>query len=186
MKTINQVNANKTKFACTMRSHIAAAIFLSAAPAVISCSEGKIQDIPVSASPVPAPQAAQSKAVPSRTAQKLSSEELEDHRVAVRLDAIQEAENFDNARSFAVLAHAMSDPSREVKDAALEALMERHGTDVTHAIRRGLDDSDPEFRLEVLEALAEHGDLESLRTAQLDPSEEVRERAAELLENAGY
>jgi hypothetical protein len=186
MKTSNQANANKSKFACTMSLiHIAAAIFLSAAPAAISCSEGKVQDIPVSASPVPATEPAQSRAVPSRKPQK-SSEELEDHRVAVRLDAIQEAENFDNATSFAVLAHAMSDPSREVKDAALEVLMERHGTDVTHAIRRGLDDSDPEFRLEVLEALAEHGDLESLRTAQLDPSEEVRERAAELLESAGY
>jgi HEAT repeat protein len=49
-----------------------------------------------------------------------------------------------------------------------------------------LEDADPEFRMEALEALAEHGDLESLRIAKLDPSDEVRERAAELLESAGH
>jgi HEAT repeat protein len=48
-----------------------------------------------------------------------------------------------------------------------------------------LADADPEFRMEVLEALAEHGDIDSLRRAKSDPDEDVRERAADLLESAG-
>jgi HEAT repeat protein len=51
-------------------------------------------------------------------------------------------------------------------------------------LRRGLNDSDPEFRIEVLEALAERKDLDSLRKALSDQNQEVRERAAELLEDA--
>jgi HEAT repeat protein len=83
------------------------------------------------------------------------------------------------------LGNALADPSQEVKDAALQALSERKGANVTEMIRRGLSDADPEFRIEVLEALAERGDLESLRKAKSDPNEEVRERAADLLESAG-
>ena len=71
------------------------------------------------------------------------------------------------------------------KEAALEALSERKGADVTAIIRRGLNDADPDFRIEVLEALAERGDLESLRRAKSDSNEDVRERAVDLLENAG-
>jgi hypothetical protein len=48
-----------------------------------------------------------------------------------------------------------------------------------------LNDADPDFRIDVLEALAERGDLESLRRAKSDPDEDVRERAADLLESAG-
>jgi HEAT repeat protein len=120
-----------------------------------------------------------------RSTQKLPPEELEHRRIAARLNAIQEAEQFENTRSFVVLAYALSDPDREVKDAALQALTEKNGTDVTQAIRRGLEDPDPEFRIEILEVLAEHGDFDSLRTATLDPDDGVRERAAELLESTG-
>ena len=52
-------------------------------------------------------------------------------------------------------------------------------------IGRGLADADPEFRIEVLEVLAERGDRESLRRAKSDPDEDVRERAADLLEIVG-
>jgi HEAT repeat protein len=48
-----------------------------------------------------------------------------------------------------------------------------------------LNDADPDFRIEVLEALAERRDRESLRRAKSDPNEDVRERAADFLESAG-
>jgi hypothetical protein len=50
-------------------------------------------------------------------------------------------------------------------------------------LRRGLDDSDPEFRIEVLEILSDRGDIESLRKALADRNDEVRESAADLLWN---
>jgi hypothetical protein len=123
---------------------------------------------------------------PTRTKANASSDELQARRIAVQLKAIEEAELFDNTRSFAILARALTDPEREVKDAALQALVEKDAPEMTPVIRQGLDDSDPEFRMEVLEALAEQGDVESLRRATLDTDEEVRERAAELLESAGH
>jgi hypothetical protein len=46
-----------------------------------------------------------------------------------------------------------------------------------------LNDRDPEFRIEVLEVLADRGDLDSLRKAKSD-ADKVRERAADLLESA--
>jgi HEAT repeat protein len=49
-------------------------------------------------------------------------------------------------------------------------------------IRRGLNDRTPEFRIEVLEALAERKDIESLRRGMADSNKDVRERAAELVE----
>jgi HEAT repeat protein len=51
-------------------------------------------------------------------------------------------------------------------------------------IQRGLNDRDPGFRLEVLEVLADRGDLDSLRKAKSDANKDVRERAADLLESA--
>jgi hypothetical protein len=169
-------------------SHIAAAIFLCVGPAAFACSKRKAPNIEVSRSSQfePARLNAHNEPRPPRVAAKISEEDAEAPRVATRLDAIQAAEVFDDSKSLIVLAHALSDPSSEVKEAALEALTEKNGTDVTQAIRRGLEDADPEFRMEALEALAEHGDLESLRIAKLDPSDEVRERAAELLESAGH
>ena len=51
-------------------------------------------------------------------------------------------------------------------------------------VRRGLNDADPEFRIDVLEILAGRGDLDSLRKALADRNREVRETAADLLGNA--
>jgi len=51
-------------------------------------------------------------------------------------------------------------------------------------IRRGLNDRDPELRIEALEALAERNDVESLRRGMTDSNEDVRERAADLLEES--
>jgi HEAT repeat protein len=71
-----------------------------------------------------------------------------------------------------------------VKQAALQALVDKKGANVTQMLRRGLQDSDPELRIEVLETLADRGDLDSLRKAVADRNQEVRETAADLLRNA--
>jgi HEAT repeat protein len=114
-----------------------------------------------------------------------STEDLEERRAAARIEAIQAMENSNDPKTLTALGNAFADPNPEVKEAALEALSERKGADVTAIIRRGLNDADPDFRIEVLEALAERGDRESLRRAGSDPDEDVRERAADLLESAG-
>ena len=116
--------------------------------------------------------------------QKTPEQIKEESRVASKLEAIDDLEEKNDAKSSAALAELLADPSREVKDAALQALADREGANVTPLIRRGLNDRDPEFRIEVLEVLAERGDLDSLRKAKSDPNEDVRERAADLLESA--
>jgi HEAT repeats len=115
----------------------------------------------------------------------MSDDEFEDRRAEARIEAIEAMEKSDDAKTITTLGNALADPNREVKDAALQALSERKGANVTEMLRRGLADADPEFRLEVLEALAEHGDIDSLRRATSDADEDVRERAADLLESAG-
>jgi HEAT repeat protein len=114
----------------------------------------------------------------------VSSDEYEERRVEARIEAIEAMESND-AKTITALGNALADPNREVKDAALQALSERKGANVTEMLRRGLADPDPEFRIEVLEALAERGDIDSLRRAKSDPNEDVRERAVDLLESAG-
>ena len=116
--------------------------------------------------------------------QKTPEQIKEDGRVASRLEAIDDLEEKNDPKSIAALADLLSDPSREVKEAALQALADKEGANVTQLIRRGLNDRDPGFRLEVLEVLADRGDLDSLRKAKSDPDKEVRERAADLLESA--
>lgn len=115
----------------------------------------------------------------------VSTEDLEERRAAARIEAIQAMENSNDSKTLTALGNALADSNSDVKEAALEALSERKGANVTAIIRRGLNDADPDFRIEVLEALAERGDLESLRLAKSDPDEDVRERAADLLESAG-
>jgi hypothetical protein len=44
-----------------------------------------------------------------------------------------------------------------------------------------LNDPDPEFRIEVLEILADRGNFDSLRKAVADKNQEAREIAADLL-----
>jgi hypothetical protein len=111
-------------------------------------------------------------------------EQSKDSRVESKLAAIEAAEDSDDPKSIAALGEALTDPSSEVREAALAALSDKEGAAVTQMLRRGLNDSDPEFRIEVLEALAERKDLDSLRNALSDRNQEVRERAAELLEDA--
>jgi HEAT repeat protein len=115
----------------------------------------------------------------------MATEDLEEQRAAARVEAIQAMENSNDSKTLTALGNALADPNSEVKEAALEALSERKGGNVTAIIRRGLNDADPDFRIEVLEVLAERGDLEPLRRAKSDPDEDVRERAADLLESAG-
>jgi HEAT repeat protein len=93
-------------------------------------------------------------------------------------------EDSDDPESIAVLAEALADRHRKVKEAALQALADKKGENVTQMLRRGLNDADPEFRIEVLEVLADRGDLDSLRKAMADRNREVRETAADLLGNA--
>ncbi len=114
----------------------------------------------------------------------VSADEYEERRAAARIEAIEAMESSDT-KTLTALGNALADPNREVKDAALQALSERKGATVTEMLRRGLADADPEFRIEVLEALAERGDIDSLRRAKSDSDEDVRERAVDLLESAG-
>ncbi len=114
-----------------------------------------------------------------------SAEEFEERRAAARIESIEAMEKSNDAKTLTSLGNALADPNREVKDAALQALIERKGANVTEMSRRGLGDPDPEFRMEVLEALAERGDIDSLRRAKSDADEDVRERAVDLLESAG-
>lgn len=122
---------------------------------------------------------------PKAEAIKKTPEQIkEESRVASKLEAMDDLEDKNDPKSIAALADMLSDPNREVKDAALEALADKEGTNVTQLIQRGLNDRDPEFRIEVLEVLADRGDLDSLRKAKSDPDKDVRERAADLLESA--
>ncbi len=114
-----------------------------------------------------------------------AAEDIEDRRAEARIESIDAMENLNDTKTITALGNALADPNREVKDAALQALAERKGANVTEMIRRGMADADPEFRVEVLEALAERGDIDSLRRAKSDPNEEVRDRAVDLLESAG-
>jgi hypothetical protein len=112
-------------------------------------------------------------------------EEFEERRAAARIETIEAMEELSDVKTLTALGNALADPNRQVKDAALQALSERIGADVTAMIGQGLADADPEFRIEVLEVLALRGDRESLRRAKSDPAEEVRDRAADLLESVG-
>jgi HEAT repeat protein len=93
-------------------------------------------------------------------------------------------EDFDDAESIAALGKALTDRSSKVKVAALRGLAEKRGPTVTQVLRLGLNDSDPVFRIELLEILADRGDLDSLRKALADSNQEVRETAADLVWSA--
>jgi hypothetical protein len=114
--------------------------------------------------------------------QKALKQKTVDSRVQAKLAAIAELEQSDDPKSIAALGDMLADSSAEVKEAALLALIEKEGALATEMIRRGMNDRTPEFRIEVLEALAERKDIESLRTGMADPNRAVRERAAKLLE----
>jgi hypothetical protein len=116
--------------------------------------------------------------------QKALKQKTADSRVQSKLASIAELEDFDDPKSIAALGDMLADPSAEVKEAALSALTDKEGSLATQMIRRGLNDRSPEFRIEVLEALAERKDTESLRTGMTDSNRNVRERAAELLEES--
>ena len=114
----------------------------------------------------------------------LSVEEFEDHRVSARLNEIHAMEDSNDPGVLSRLANAMFDPNLEVKLAALQTLSDKEGKKVTYFIRQGLTDADAEFRMEVLEALADRGDIESIRHAKFDPDEAIRERAADIVVDA--
>jgi hypothetical protein len=115
---------------------------------------------------------------------KLPGKNRKDSDVTAKLEAIEAMEDSDDPKSIAALGEALTDKNREVKEAAFQALADKKGANVTEILRRGLNDADPEFRIEVLEALAERGDLESLRKALADRNQDVRETAADLLGDA--
>lgn len=116
--------------------------------------------------------------------QKALKQKSVDSRVQSKLAAIADLEDSDDPKSIAALGDMLADPSPEVKEAALSALTDKEGSLATQMIRRGLNDRTPEFRIEVLEALAERKDTESLRRGMADSNRDVRERAAELLEES--
>ena len=100
-----------------------------------------------------------------------------DLRVLAELAAIAKLEESDDPKSISALGNMLADPSPEIKSAALSALTAKEGSLATQMIRRGLNDRNPELRIEALEALAERNDIESLRQGMVDPNENVRERA---------
>jgi hypothetical protein len=116
--------------------------------------------------------------------QKALKQKTMDSRVQSKLAAIAEMEASDDPKSIVALGDMLADPSPEVKEAALSALTDKEGSLPTQMIRRGLNDRAAEFRIEVLEALAERKDIESLRRGMADSNKDVRERAAELLEQS--
>jgi hypothetical protein len=112
-------------------------------------------------------------------------EMLSEKSVKEKLAKVATMQADEDARSIEELGMALTDKDPEVKEKALEVLVDKEeGDSITNALRRGLSDPDPEFRIEILEALAEQGDLDSLRAALNDPDPEVREEAADLLESA--
>jgi len=115
---------------------------------------------------------------------RLPAKNSRDNDVTAKLDAIEAMEDSDDPKSVAALGEALTDQNRKVKEAALRALTDKKGASITQLLRRGLNDPDPEFRIDVLEVLASRGDLDSLRKALADRNREVREHAADLLENA--
>jgi len=114
---------------------------------------------------------------------RLQEEINRDSDVTAKLDAIEAMADADDPKSIAALGDALTDQNRKVKEAALRVLADKKGPNITHMLRRGLNDLDPEFRIEVLETLADRGDLDSLRKAVADQNPEVRETAADLLGN---
>jgi HEAT repeat protein len=114
----------------------------------------------------------------------LPGENSKNSDVTAKLDAIEAMADSDDPKSIAALGEALKDQNRKVKEAALQALAHKKGANVMQMLRRGLNDPDPEFRIEVLETLADRGDLDSLRKALADRNQEVRETAADLFGNA--
>ena len=86
------------------------------------------------------------------------------------------------AEGMRALSEALASSNPDVKSSALEVLTEQEGPDVIPILGRALRDPDPSFRIEVLEALADKGELQVVKSALSDQNNEVRERAAELLE----
>jgi HEAT repeats len=115
------------------------------------------------------------------TAPRLPGENSKDSDVTAKLEAIEAMVDSDDPKSIAALGEALTDQNRKVKEAALQALADKKAANVTQMLRRGLNDPDPEFRIDVLETLADRGDLDSLRKAVADRNREVREHAADLL-----
>jgi hypothetical protein len=112
---------------------------------------------------------------------KLPGENIKEGDVTTKIEAIEAMEDSHDPKSIAGLGEALTHGHRKVKETALRALAVNKAENVTQMPRRGLNDSDPDFRIEVLEALANRGDLDSLRNALADRNQEVRETAADLL-----
>jgi Family of unknown function (DUF5691) len=114
---------------------------------------------------------------------RLPGENSKDSDVTAKLDAIEAMDDTDDPKSIVALGEAFTDQNKKVKEAALQALADKKGANITEILRRGLNDPDPEFRIDVLEILAGRGDLDSLRKALADRNRDVRETAADLLGN---
>jgi hypothetical protein len=115
---------------------------------------------------------------------KLPAEKRKGSDVTAKLDAIEAMEDSDDPKSIAALGEALSDQNRRVKEAALQALANKKEAAATELLRRGLNDADTEFCIQVLEILARRGDVDSLRKAVADRNRDVRETAVHLLVTA--
>jgi len=119
----------------------------------------------------------------ARVTPRLPREDSKDSDISAKLDVIEAMADSHDPKSIAALGEALTDQNRKVKEAALRVLADEEGASVTQILRRGLNDPDPDFRIDVLEILADRGDLDSLRKALADRNRDVRETAADFLAN---
>ncbi|MBI4526031.1 MAG: HEAT repeat domain-containing protein [Deltaproteobacteria bacterium] len=113
---------------------------------------------------------------------KAIANSLRGNNSEAKILAIDALQSLDDPRGVTLLSEALSDSDSTVKTSALSALREKEGSQPITALRKGLQDPDPSFRIEILEALAEKGQLDSVRSALSDRNQQVREKAAELLQ----
>jgi hypothetical protein len=129
---------------------------------------------------------AEQDSVEPREVQTQLQRKTKESDLAAKLEAIDWLEDSEDPNSIAALGDALALNHLKVKEAALRALSAKKDAGVAPMLRRGLRDNDPEFRALVLEALADRGDLDSLRQALADRHRDVRKTAADLLWNATH
>jgi HEAT repeat protein len=96
-------------------------------------------------------------------------------------DALVERNRAEGLRA---IREALASPDLRLRKAAVDTLVDLKGPDVIPILNVALGDSDPAIRIDVLEALAGRGELQTVKKALSDSNAEVREKATELLNKA--
>ncbi len=101
-----------------------------------------------------------------------------------KLAAISELDGIDNPAVFDAVLMALDEGNVDVREAALDAVMEINDVAVIPVINKALEDEDPEIRGYALDALMDVDDEkvnEPILTALDDENVEVRENATDIL-----